>query len=122
MMISFFAVVFGYIITIKMDTLIENLDIQNYEAKLHSNITEKADLSIGYDMSVNTNGGGFTDTVTCPDSVTMSGTTADGVLENIATVPFFYNTAFVCSGSTAQGNFLLSYSSGGNTFETGSYL
>lgn len=58
MMISFFAVVIGYIITIKMDTLIENLDIQNYDTKLHSNITEKADLAMGYDTVLNSNSEG----------------------------------------------------------------
>lgn len=58
MMISFFAVIIGYIISIKMDTLIENLDIQNYDSKLHSNLTEKADFSIEYDLLLNSNSGG----------------------------------------------------------------
>ena len=122
MMISFFAVIIGYIVTLKMNTLVENLDIQNYEMKLHSNITEKADLSIGYDTSLNTNGGGFTDTLTCPSAVTMSGTLAGGVLETIPTVPFFDGTTFVCSGSTLGGNLLLYYSTGGNIFTSGKYL
>ncbi|MDD5377212.1 MAG: hypothetical protein PHH16_03780 [Candidatus Gracilibacteria bacterium] len=122
MMLSFFAVIIGYIIVVKMDTLMENLDIQNYDTKLHSNLTEKADLAIGYDLSLNTDGSGFTNTIKCPDSVTMSGTLAGGTLENIATVPFFSNTAFVCSGSTAKGNLLITYSSGGTVFVTGSYL
>lgn len=73
-MISFFAVVIGYIVTMKMDMLMENLDMQNYNTKLHSNITEKADLAFRYDTFLNTDGNGFTDTIQCPDSVTMSGT------------------------------------------------
>lgn len=76
MMISFFAVIIGYIISIKIDTLMENLDIQNYDMKLHSNITEKANLSTEYNTSLNTNGSGFINTILCPDSVTMSGTYA----------------------------------------------
>lgn len=105
-----------------MDTLMENFDIQNYDTKLHSNLTEKADLAMGYDISLNTNGSGFTNTISCPDSVTMSGTAAGGTTVTIGTVPFFQNTAFICSGSTTQGNLLLSYGSGGNIFVTGSYL
>lgn len=102
MMISFFAVIIGYIITIKIDSLIENLDIQNYNMKLHSNLTEKADLAIGYDLSVNANGSGFTNTILCPNSVTLSGTLAGGMTTTIPTIPFFNNATFVCSGSTSQ--------------------
>jgi hypothetical protein len=75
-MISFFAVIFGYILLIKVDTLRGNLDIQNNDIKLHSNITDKADLALDYDVLLNTNGSGFIDTIACPDNVTMSGTTA----------------------------------------------
>lgn len=109
-MISFFAVIMGYIITMKMDALIENLDTQNYDMKLHSNLTEKAELAIGYDIFINANGSGFINTILCPASVTMSGTVAGSTTTTIATVPFFKNTTFVCSGSTLQGNLLLSYS------------
>ena len=122
MMISFFAVIIGYIITIKIDSLMENLDIQNHNMKLHANLTEKADLAIGYDLSVNANGSGFTNTILCPNSVTLSGTLAGGTTNTIGTVPFFQNTAFVCSGSTSEGNLLISYNSGGTIFATGSYL
>lgn len=120
-MLSFFAVIIGYIIVLKMDTLIENLDIQNYDTKLHSNLTEKADLAIGYDNILNTDGGGFINTIACPASVTMSGTVSGGNNITISTVPFFDHGIFVCSGSTAEGNLLLSYSSSGNVFSTGSY-
>jgi len=121
-MISFFAVVIGYIITIKMDTLIGNLDIQNYDNKLHSNITEKANLAMEYNTTLNNNGSGFTNTVTCPDMVTMSGTIEGGTSEEIGTSPFFNGSVFMCSGATSSGNLLLSYSSGGTVFETGIYL
>lgn len=121
MMISFFAVIAGYIITIKMDSLLENLDIQDYNIKLHSHLTEKADLAMGYSLFVNTNGNGFTNTILCPSDVTLSGTLAGGISTTITTSPFFNNTNFVCSGSTAQWNLLLSYNSGGTIFATGSY-
>ena len=75
-MLSFFAVIIGYIIVLKIDTLVENLDIQNYDLKLHSNLTEKADLAIEYDISLNTDGSGVTRTISCPTVVTMSGTLA----------------------------------------------
>ncbi len=75
-MISFFAVIFGYILLIKVDTLTGNLDIQNNDIKLHSNITDKADLAVDYDVLLNTNGSGFTNTISCPTLVTMSGTLA----------------------------------------------
>jgi hypothetical protein len=100
----------------------ENFDIQSYDMKLHSNITEKADLASGYDMFVNTNGSGIINTVLCPTSVTLSGTLAGGTTATVATIPFFKNTNFVCSGSTIDGNLLLSYNSGGTVFATGSYL
>lgn len=120
-MISFFAVLIGYIISIKIDTLMENLDIQNYDIKLHSNITEKANLSTGYSTFLNTNGSGFVNTILCPDSVTMSGTYAGWISVTIPTIPFFNNTSFACSWSTLEGNLLLLYSSGGTFFTTGSY-
>ena len=101
-----------------MDTLTQNLDLQNYDTKLHSNLTEKADLAMGYDIFLNTNGSGLTDTVRCPNSVTMSGTLDGGTFENITTAPFYSDTAFVCSGSTTQGNLLLSYNSGGTIFSS----
>lgn len=121
MMLSFFAVIFGYIITMKMDTLIENLDSQSYDSKLHSNITEKSTLAIDYDTSLNTDGSGFTNTIVCPNIVTLSGTLAGGTTTNIATVSYFNGAQLVCSGSTSVGNLLLSYSSGGNVFSSGSY-
>ncbi len=120
--LSFLAVIFGYVITIKMDTLIENLDIQSYTTKLHSNITSKAELAIDYDIFSNGNGSGFTDTILCPDTVTMSGTLSGGTAEIITTAPYLYNTTFVCSGSTMVGNLILSYSSWWNIFTTWSYL
>lgn len=121
MMISFFAVIIGYIITIKIDTLIENFDIQNYDTKLHSNIREKSNFTFEYDTAMNTNGSGLTNTISCPDIVSMSGTLG-GTSEIIATVPFFSDPVMVCSGSTSQGNLLLSYSSRGTIFENGTYL
>jgi hypothetical protein len=41
-----------------MDILIHNLDYQEYDAKLHANIREKATLAIEYDKSMNNNSGG----------------------------------------------------------------
>jgi len=121
MMLSFFAVIAGYIVVLKMDVLTENVDIQVHDSKLHSNITEKATLAIAYNTLVNTDGSGFTNTIACP-SVTLSGTTGGGK-NTIPTSHYFQGGVFVCSGSTAvpQGNLILSYSASGNTFTTGAY-
>lgn len=57
MMVSFFAVIISYIISTKISILIDNFSFQNYDSRLHSNIEEKANLAIGYDQAMNSNGG-----------------------------------------------------------------
>ncbi|EKD29697.1 MAG: hypothetical protein ACD_78C00314G0002 [uncultured bacterium (gcode 4)] len=122
LLLSFFAVIIGYIVLVKMDILSSNLDLQNYDTLLHANISEKAELAFKYDISLNTNGSGFVDTIQCPSAVTMSGTIDSTTIETIATAPYFNNTLLYCSGSTASGNLLLQYGSGFTTYATGSYL
>ncbi len=121
MMLSFFAVIAGYIVVVKINILTENMNLHTYETKLHSNITDKASLAIAYNTRFNTDGSGFTNTIECPASVILSGTTSGGIKETISTSHYFQGGVFVCSGSTTQGNLLLSYSASGNTFTTGAY-
>jgi len=115
-------VVIGYIVLVKMDILSSNLDLQNYDTLLHANISEKAELAFKYDISLNTNGSGFVDTIACPSTVTMSGTLSGSTSEIIPTSPFFNGTILTCSGMTASGNLLLQYGSGFTIYTTGSYL
>lgn len=122
MLLSFFAVIIGYIVVVKMDILSSNLELQNYDTLLHANISEKAELAFKYDISLNTNGSGFVDTKKCPPAVTMSGTATGGTVQTISTMSFFNGTTLYCSGSTTEGNLLLQYGSGFTTYTTGSYL
>lgn len=57
-MVSLFVAILGYMIMLKMDILVHNLEYQNYDVKLQANIKEKANLAIEYDSFLNSNSGG----------------------------------------------------------------
>jgi hypothetical protein len=55
--------------------IFNNNEYQNIIRKLSNNITYKANLAFKYSKLLNANGSGYTDLISCPTSVTMSGTT-----------------------------------------------
>jgi hypothetical protein len=69
-------------------------------SKLSKNIEERGDASMDYDLSLNQNGNGFTDTVTCP-ILSFSGSSSGSTYsENIPTFPLFDGSQIFCSGSS----------------------
>lgn len=74
--------------------IFNNNEYQNIVRKLWNDIVYKADLSFKYSKLLNTNGSGFSDTTSCPTSVTMSGNTSMSVVSSTAS--FSWETLF-CS-------------------------
>lgn len=70
-----FAVLLGYIVFIKSQTLLENTRYSEMSAKLSKNIEERGVASMEYGLSLNRNGSGFVDTVACP-LLSFSGTSS----------------------------------------------
>lgn len=95
-----FAVILGYIIFLKSQTLLENTRYAEMSSKLSKNIEERANACMDYDLAMNRNGSGFTNTTSCP-TLTMSGTSGGSTyLESIPTTVTFDGTTAYCSGSS----------------------
>lgn len=97
-----FAVILGYIIFLKSETLLENTRYAQMNSKLTKNIEERANASMDYNLAMNRSGSGFTNTVSCP-TLTMSGTNVGSTYsESIVTTPAFDGTTAYCTGPSAS--------------------
>ncbi len=63
-----------YVITSKSNQFITNIETQKYNLKLNKNIQQKANLSFKYNKFLNTSWSWFTNTKSCPEELTLSGT------------------------------------------------
>lgn len=66
------AMIFALVVFNIAWVVLNNSEYQNISRKLSNNILYKWNLSLKYLTSLNTNGGWFTDDISCPTSVTMS--------------------------------------------------
>jgi len=102
------AVIIAYIIFSKSSILIQNANLQAYNAKLNKNIQEKTELTMRYDMFLaNQYGGKYAEIPGCPSSVTLSGTTNLGII--VATQPYLTGSNMFCSGSIGTNLLNLQY-------------
>lgn len=115
------ALVIMYIVVNKSNYFSENINMQNYNIKLNENLKNKATNTFKYNIYLNTNWSGFTDTISCPQNISLSGTTQVGMIS--ATIPYFeFNSKVLyCSGSTLSWNLLLKYNSSFSGFTEASY-
>ncbi|MDQ1344070.1 MAG: hypothetical protein QG650_790 [Patescibacteria group bacterium] len=113
----------GYVFLSKSDVLLENLSMQEYDARLSRNLSAKADLALNWESSLNADGAGFVAARECPPTVSMSGTVSGSTLETVAVAPAIRDGRLVCEGASANATLLrLYYSSDYSTFLTGSYV
>lgn len=75
-------------------------ELSKLETSLTSNIKTKWSLSIKYANSLNSNGSGFVDNISCPQGITMSGTTLRTT--NINTNIRFLSWSIVCLAENAH--------------------
>lgn len=95
-----FAVILGYILFLKSQTLLENTRYSQMSAKLSKNIEERADSCMDYHVSLNQNGSGFIDTRECP-MLSFSGTSSGSTyVESIPTTHAFDSGNSFCSGAS----------------------
>lgn len=115
------ALVIMYIVVNKSNYFSENINMQNYNIKLNENLKNKATNTFKYNIYLNTNWSGFTDTISCPQNVSLSWTTSTGIIS--ATIPYFKSNSKIlyCSGSTPSWNLLLTYNSSFSGFTEASY-
>jgi len=118
-LIANLAALVAYILFSYGQLLLENLSYQNMSVTINRNLEQKARLSISYDRSLNQDGSGFTNTILCPASVTLSGTVAKST---IATAPLYTSGAISCSGTTASGVLNLTYNSAFTGFVSATYV
>jgi len=85
------------IVVLNNTILLENTSkMSSIEKILSQSIMQKASFAIKYTQYLNSNGAGFVDIISCPDSVTMSGSTlkSTGLISTIK-----YNaTGIYCTG------------------------
>lgn len=95
-----FAVILGYILFLKSQTLLENTRYSQMSTKLSKNIEERADSCMDYHISLNQNGSGFIDTRECP-MLSFSGTSSGSTYgESIPTTHAFDSGNSFCSGAS----------------------
>ena len=74
--LTFFAVVAAYLFITKSETLFLGLENTRSAAKLDKNLGASADLAIKYAASLQKDGGGFNDTLVCPNNFTLTNTSS----------------------------------------------
>lgn len=94
-------------------------EIRNIEVSLINTIQTKSDLAMKYSTSVNSNGSGFIDTVWCPDSVDMIGTTQSTL--GISTVLKNNLWVIFCQWVHAWENFEIYFNSGSTDLSYAQY-
>lgn len=116
------AIVVGFVLVMRADSLVSGIENQERNFKLSKNVEEKARLTMRYEKAVNSDGSGFTNTKSCPATVTMSGTIV-ATTESKPTSAYRYGGQLFCSGTSASGtNLLISYSANGTNFSSGRFM
>lgn len=75
-------------------TIFNNNYFYNFQSEFNKNINEKAQNAFKYNKEVNSNGSWYVDNISCPTSVTMSGTT---LTDTISTTLTYSSWSIYCS-------------------------
>ncbi|NDK08296.1 hypothetical protein EOM39_03540 [Candidatus Gracilibacteria bacterium] len=87
------------VVVLNNSIMLENsLTYQEIRSKLSNKIKEKGNMFADYDLKINSDGGGFSDIISCPDKFIMSGAT---VYSDLTETDRSYSgtTSKVCSGT-----------------------
>lgn len=111
--------VFMALAILSISSILEsNIQLQNIVRALSANVISKGNLSIKYGQVLNSNGTGFIDTIGCPGSVTMSGTT----VRTVSSTTLRYMTGSIyCEGTHNAANFRIYFATGFTDFSLAEY-
>jgi hypothetical protein len=87
LMLAFFGTIAASLLFTKSETLVQNATVQRVESKSSKNLDTKADLAIKYSMLLNSNGGGFNDTLSCPTNYRLRNISTSTDVFTVSTTP-----------------------------------
>nr|MDD3720759.1 hypothetical protein [Candidatus Gracilibacteria bacterium] len=79
-----------------INLLSNNTSYQDLERELYGKIKNKGDIFIKYQQILNKDGTGFIDNISCPNNITMSGTTS--MVTGITSILTYSGSSFFCHG------------------------
>ncbi len=126
LMLAFFWIIVAYILFSKWEFLISNLRNQIVSSQLSKNLNSKTSLAITYDLSLNADGSGFTNTKTCPEQIILTNTSSGITIFSTPSTAKYNSGGIYCfasyTGTTvSSGNILISYNSGYTSFSSMTY-
>lgn len=112
LVLSFFAVMAAGALLSKSETLIVQNKIQRASQETTNNLESQADLSIKFNKAVNSDGGGFQDTLSCPTDFQYNNTSSGVNVFTVPTTVQYDEDGIYCDGNVAPyGNFRVFYGS-----------
>ncbi|NUJ97707.1 hypothetical protein HGA92_02870 [Candidatus Gracilibacteria bacterium] len=96
-----------------------NIEYQGIVRKLTSNIIYKGNLAFKYNLSLNENGSGEIDDISCPTSISMSGATSSGIISS--SLRYGGGTSY-CSGTYNTDDVLIYFNEDFTGFTGAIYL
>ncbi len=104
--------------------LSSNREVEALDTKITTNLRYKADLNLKYHKTLNSNGSWFTDTISCPDSITLSWSTqiTSGTNTTLSYTWSLGSEVFYCVWSHSGNDFRLYFNSAFDDIEVVEYL
>ncbi len=117
MILAFFGTIAAVLLYTKSETLITQSALSTIEMKSSKNLTARADLAIKFATAVNSDGGGFRDTLLCPSLVTLTNTSSGTIVFATGSTPEYGYQGVSCIARDSQyGESVLSYTASGSAF------
>lgn len=125
-MLAFFGTIAAFMLYSKSEQLITNFNYQTTEVQSTKNIETKASLAVKYDVLLNSDGSGFTDTRQCPTAVTLTNTSSGTTVFSLGTKAKYATSGIYCSATytgslSYSGEIAVNYLTGYTTFSTLQY-
>lgn len=125
-MLAFFGIIASYMLYSKSEQLITNFNYQTTEVRSTKNVDTKASLAIKYDVLLNSDGSGFTDTKRCPTGLTLTNTSSGVTVFTLDTSPKYGASGIYCSTTytgalSYSGEVVVNYATGYTAFSNIQY-